>query len=121
MKKLQIDIIGISSASLCLIHCIGFPLLTLLPFGFSHDHTIDAFFACIGIWVVLKIVRSNTSKTIKFILGISIFLIVVSVLIDLLFHIHSFLIYIGGVGMIVGHYLNFKRHKINFQLNSTKA
>lgn len=120
MKKLQIDILGISSASLCLIHCIAFPLITILPFGFSHDHTIDGFFACIGIWIVFKILRSNTSKTIKLILGISILLIVVSVLIDILFHVHSFLIYIGGVGMIVGHYLNYKRHKITFKLNSIK-
>lgn len=105
------DIIGISSATLCLIHCIVFPLLTIIPFGFSDSCIIDALFACIGMFVVSKILMSDASKKVKILLGISIFLIVVSVLMEIAFDVHFGLLYVGGLGMIVGHYLNFKSHR----------
>jgi hypothetical protein len=105
------DILGISSATLCLIHCILFPLFALIPFGFSEDYLVDTFFACIGMLVVSKILMSNATSTVKIILGISVILIVLSVLLEIVFDIHSGLIFVGGIGMIIGHILNFKSHK----------
>jgi hypothetical protein len=61
--------------------------------------------------VVSKVLMSNATITVKYILGIAILIIVVSVVLDLIFHIHTELIVIGGLGMIVGHILNFKNHK----------
>ncbi|SHG54505.1 MerC mercury resistance protein [Flavobacterium micromati] len=105
------DVLGISSATLCLIHCIVFPILTIVPFGFSNSVFIDSLFASIGMLVVSKVLMSNATVTVKYILGIAILVIVVSVVLDLIFHIHTELIVIGGLGMIVGHILNFKNHK----------
>ena len=105
------DILGISTATLCLIHCIIFPLLTLLPFAVFHNEWVDTAFACIGMFVVSKILMSNASLKVKIILGVSILFIVVSVILELLFNFNSYLLYIGGVGMIVGHILNYKNHK----------
>ena len=65
MKKQSIvvlDILGISTASLCLVHCLLFPLLSLIPLGFLDYHWIDIFFAYIGMFVVSKIVMSATSQ-----------------------------------------------------------
>lgn len=105
------DILGISSASLCLFHCIVFPILTIIPFGFSDSAFIDSIFACIGMFVVSKILMSTATKKVKYILIFSIILIITSVIIELLFELHSELILVGGLGMIIGHLINYKNHK----------
>jgi hypothetical protein len=105
------DYIGVSSATLCLIHCLVFPLITMIPIGFSHNHWVDLVFALIGLFAVIKILKTKTSIKLKLLLLISIVLIFSSIFITLFFHHHSFVLYIGGVGMIVGHLLNFKHHK----------
>jgi len=104
------DILGISSATICLVHCLIFPLLTILPLGLSHNPFVDLFFASIGLLAILKIVN-KTSILISAILVISMGLIWISVLTDIILEIHLDLLYIGGVGMIVGHLLNYKLHK----------
>jgi hypothetical protein len=104
------DILGISTATLCLIHCIVFPILTIIPFGFYDNIVIDTLFACIAMLVVSKILMSNATKKVKFILGISIAIIVTSIILEIFFKIHLELISIGGIGMIIGHFLNYKSH-----------
>lgn len=104
------DILGISSATVCLVHCLIFPLLTILPFGLSHNPFIDLFFAVIGLFAVFKIIKKS-DLLISVILIISILLIWISVLADLFLEIHLDLIFIGGFGMIIGHFLNYKSHK----------
>lgn len=114
MKKqslVVLDVLGISSATLCMIHCLLFPLLSIIPLGFSNNHWVDTFFACIGMFVVSKILMSNASLKVKIILGVSILFIVVSVTLEILFNFNSYLLYIGGIGMIIGHSLNYKNHK----------
>jgi hypothetical protein len=113
MKKQSIvvlDILGISSAGLCLIHCLVFPILSIIPFGFSDIHWIDIFFACIGMFVVSKIVMSKTSKKVKFILASSITIIIIGVVLEIIWKINTQMILIGGIGMIIGHLLNYKSH-----------
>lgn len=111
MKKQQIDILGISSASICLIHCMALPVLTALPFAFFDHALVDLFFACIGIFVLVKILRGSASQLVKIILGTSLFLILSSIVLELVFELHTPIIYVGGFGMILGHYLNLKTHK----------
>jgi hypothetical protein len=104
------DILGISSATLCLIHCIVFPLLTIIPFGLSHNAYIDLLFALLGFWAVLRVAKT-ASKSVSIVLVVSIMLILGSVLMDIFYHFHSDLIFIGGFGMVVGHLVNFRKHK----------
>jgi len=113
MKKItspNYDILGISSASVCLVHCLLFPLLTILPFGLNHSPYIDLIFALIGLFAIVKIIK-KTNIIISGVLILSIALILISVLAEILFEIHLDLILIGGVGMIIGHFLNYKSHK----------
>ena len=105
-----LDLIGISSATICLIHCLVFPILTILPLGISGNHWVDLAFACIGMFVVSKIVMSDASRVVKIVLSISITLVIIGVSIDLLYHLETNLVVIGGLLMLVGHYLNFKTH-----------
>lgn len=104
------DILGISSATVCLVHCLVFPLLTILPLGLSHNPFIDLIFAMIGLFAIFKIIKKS-DLMISAILIISMILIWISVLADLFLEIHLNLIFIGGTGMIIGHFLNFKSHK----------
>ncbi|MBS7232891.1 MerC domain-containing protein [Flavobacterium psychroterrae] len=104
------DILGISSATICLVHCLVFPLLTVLPLGLSHNSFIDLLFATMGLFAIFKIIK-KTSILISSILIISMALIWISVLTELFLDIHLDLIFIGGVGMIIGHLFNYKFHK----------
>jgi hypothetical protein len=104
------DILGISSATLCLIHCVVFPLIVVIPLGFSHNPYIDLLFALLGLWAVLRVVKT-ARKSVSIVLIVSITLILGSVLMDVFFNFHSNLIFIGGIGMVVGHLVNFMNHK----------
>lgn len=107
----SLDYIGISSATLCLVHCLVFPLFAIIPLGVSHNHWIDLLFALIGLYAVVKILKTNVQKHIKLILLISISFILLSIIYTIITHKHSVVMYLGGIGMIIGHLLNFKNHK----------
>jgi hypothetical protein len=113
MKKITTrlyDILGISSASICLVHCLIFPLLTILPIGLIHNPFIDLMFATIGLFAIVKILKKST-LLISTLLTLSMALIWISVLTELFLDIHLDLIFIGGIGMIIGHFLNYISHK----------
>lgn len=113
MKKqstIVFDLLGISSATLCLVHCLIFPLLTILPLGFTGNHYLDLFFAFISFCVVLKIIFSTSPLLVKALLSCSIITVILGVVLESLFAINSPLILIGGLGMIIGHLINYKSH-----------
>lgn len=113
MKKIATsfyDILGISSATVCLVHCLVFPLLTILPLGVSHNPFIDLFFAVIGSIAVFKIIKKS-NLLVATILIISMSLIWISVLSEIILDFHLDLIFVGGIGMIIGHLLNYKLHR----------
>lgn len=113
MKKVTTpfyDILGVSSAAICLMHCLIFPLLTILPLGLNHNLVIDLLFASIGVFAIFKIIKKS-SLLVSSILVVSMSLIWISILSEMLFEIHTELIYFGGIGMITGHLLNYKLHK----------
>ncbi|WP_339655376.1 MerC family mercury resistance protein [Flavobacterium frigidarium] len=113
MKKqstIVFDLLGISSATLCLVHCLIFPLLTILPLGFASNHYIDLFFTCISFCVVLKIIFSSSPLLVKVLLSCSIIVVTVGVVLESFFSINTSLILIGGIGMIIGHLINYKSH-----------
>jgi len=113
MKKISTsfyDILGISSATICLVHCLIFPLLTILPLGLSHNPIIDLLFASIGLFAILKIIKKS-ALLVSSILVVSMGLIWISILTELFLEIHLDLIYFGGIGMIIGHLVNYKLHR----------
>ncbi|MDR6458124.1 hypothetical protein J2786_001217 [Chryseobacterium vietnamense] len=111
MKSKILDAVGISAAVLCLIHCIVFPLLLIVPLGISHNPYIDLAFLFIGAVVVYRITKKMENRWLKFLFWISLSLIFISILTDFLFEVHLPLIYIGAAGLITGHIINFKNHK----------
>ena len=113
MKKITTsfyDILGISSATICLVHCLIFPLLTILPLGLNHNPTVDLVFASIGLFAILKITKKS-SLLVSSILIVSMSLIWMSILSEIFLEIHLDLIYFGGTGMIIGHLINYRLHR----------
>jgi hypothetical protein len=113
MKKKYIfglDLLGTSAASSCLMHCLIFPLLSIFPLGYSNNHWIDVFFVCIAMFVVSKILLSNTQKKVKIILAASIIVVIIGVFLEIFWSINTTMLPIGGIGMIVGHLLNYNFH-----------
>ena len=106
-----LDILGISSVTICMAHCLIFPVLSILPFGLKNNSWVDIAFASIGLYVVSIILMSNALKKVKIILGISILIVLISVFLENIFKIDNIFIFIGGIGLITGHYLNYKSHK----------
>ncbi|REC45397.1 MerC domain-containing protein [Chryseobacterium pennipullorum] len=111
MKSKILDAVGISAAILCLIHCIVFPLLLIIPLGISHNPYIDLAFLLIGVIVVFRVTQKMSGGWLKALFWVSIALIFVSVMADLIFETHWPLIYIGAAGLITGHIINYKNHK----------
>lgn len=111
MKTKILDYIGLSAATLCLIHCIAFPLLMIVPLGISHNPLVDLLFLLVGGWVVFRITKDISVIWLKFLFWSSIALIAISVGLDFIFHIHSGSIFIGAAGLIIAHIINFKNHK----------
>ena len=105
-----LDILGISSATICLIHCFVFPLSTIFQFGFIDNPWTDIAFASIGIFVISRILMSNADIKIKLILLFSILIIIVGIILEIIFRKDSWLILVGGTGMIIGHIINLKTH-----------
>jgi hypothetical protein len=92
-----------------IVHCLIFPLLTFIPFGLSHDSRIDLAFALLGLWAVIKNIR-NANLLVIFILLNSMTLIFVTIFMEIYLDIHTDYIFLGGFGMIIGHFLNYKFH-----------
>lgn len=104
------DLLGISSATICLIHCLIFPIITIIPLGISHNPLIDLLFVSIGFFAVVKIIKKS-NLLVSSILILSLTLIFISILIEIVLDVHTYLIFIGGIGMIIGHLLNYRSHK----------
>ncbi len=111
MKSKILDVVGISAAILCLIHCVAFPLLMIVPLGISHNPFIDLAFLVAGAMVVYRILKKTRIKWLKALFAVSLLLISVSVFADMIFEIHLPLIYFGAAGLIAGHLINFNHHK----------
>ncbi|MFP3594904.1 MerC family mercury resistance protein, partial [Chryseobacterium sp. SIMBA_038] len=76
-----------------------------------HNPYVDLAFLVIGALVVFRITRHMANRWLAVLFWASILMISISVFTDLLFEIHLPLIYVGAVGLIAGHIINFKNHK----------
>jgi hypothetical protein len=109
MKNRNINLLGIINASLFLTHCLVLPLFTFIPSRLRQDSLIDFGFALVGLWAIIRIIKNANLLVIVILLN-SITLILLSIFIDLYIDLHTNFIFIGGFGMITGHFLNYKLH-----------
>ncbi len=108
VKKKMLDVLGVSSAALCTIHCLLLPFLALIPFSWRHNHWIDLSLALLGLAVVYQLANKERSNKLLFWLWFSIMLVLGSVIVTIFTTYHSQLIYLGSFGLILGHIINYK-------------
>jgi FtsH-binding integral membrane protein len=60
---------------------------------------------------VFRITKKLESRWLKILFWASIGIIAISIGLDLIFHVHSELIFIGAAGLIIAHIINFRNHK----------
>ncbi|MBT0607365.1 MerC family mercury resistance protein [Aequorivita echinoideorum] len=111
MKERLFDLAGMGAALLCLIHCLLLPLLLIVPFGITDNPYIDMGFLFLGAFPVYRVLSGNATRLVKMTLLISFILIAVSIVVDLIFHMHTGLIYVGAFGLITGHFLNYRSQR----------
>lgn len=109
-KTKNYDLLGVSAALLCLLHCLVLPLLLFIPIGISHNPYIDLLFLLLGVWSVYKTAKNSKSRLFKYLLFTGILLISISVAMDIFLHWHSPLMYIGATALITGHLIHMKAH-----------
>lgn len=109
-KTKNYDLLGVSAALLCLVHCLVLPLLFFIPIGISHNPYIDLLFLLLGAWSVYKTAKNGKSLFLKSLLFTGILLISISVGMDIFLHWHSPLMYIGAGALIAGHVVHMKAH-----------
>ena len=107
ISTIKYDILGLSSASICLLHCLLFPLLTFITLPIEHVY-VDALFALIGMFVFFNILKSKTNIKIKMLLLIGNLVVFTGIFLHMFFNMDSILVVFGGLIMIFGHLINFK-------------
>lgn len=105
----KMDVLGVSAAVLCLIHCLVFPLVFLIPLGSHHNHWIDLVFVLLGLYAVAKVTKNHRFHWISWLLWSGISLVAVSVLLSFWTHTHTPWMYVGVLLLITGHFLHFKK------------
>ena len=105
------DWIGISSASLCVVHCLATPLLVSLSGFFIFWHEFSLLFLAISAYAVYKSARHSTFKPIQFMLWGSIVVLAAAILLEEQYEWAHELSYVASIGLIGGHIWNMYRCK----------
>lgn len=109
------DLLGISSSSLCLLHCLAFPLILSIGYLFNytltgHWHAMDYLFVVLGVAAVWASARKTSFPMLK--LGFWLTILVFSF--SILFHDQwSWMIYVSASAslvLIALHILHWRSH-----------
>ncbi len=111
MKSKSFDVLGVLSASLCVLHCLAFPLLFVFPVPGGHGAWIDLAFLGLSTLAVVRVSRGSTRSFIKYLLLAGLGMTATFVALDIWLHIHTYLNYLGAGTLIVAHLINFRDHK----------
>ena len=108
------DLIGMISSIACIIHCLALPILLSIfaNSGSEHHHTLeflDFFFILIALVAVLFSSRNHHSNSlIRTILWSSFFIFTIGILLRPISHAFDYLGYLGSLGLIVAHGVNYR-------------
>ncbi|TAE00007.1 MAG: MerC domain-containing protein [Bacteroidetes bacterium] len=111
-KLFQSDYIGITASVACLLHCLLSPfLLGALFVAQSETDTLfnlEYVFLVISAFSVWQSTRHQHSKAIQLILWFSLSLLIGSVLLEDYAPFFEYLVYLAGIGLTTGHWLNIR-------------
>lgn len=67
-RSKKADIVGIVGSSLCVIHCLGVPMLTTFGYGISESPWIKYLFILLSFFAIYKSIESKENKKLSFFL-----------------------------------------------------
>lgn len=105
------DALGVFSAGMCMIHCLVFPLFTLLPLEKTHNFWVDAILGGLSIGLAIKAMKKTNLVSVRLLFLVSILLLVFGLVIEGITLQHAQGLFWGGGGLIIAHCIHFKTHK----------
>lgn len=100
------DLVGITSAVLCLIHCLATPILIAVSVSFSWLHGLCYLFLLIGIYVG-HISTKRSPIWLRIIIWSSLFVMFMSIVFEDAFDQSIYLNYVSAAGLVIGHGINY--------------
>ncbi|MBK6977405.1 MAG: MerC domain-containing protein [Cytophagaceae bacterium] len=107
-KGFKSDILGISSASLCVVHCLFTPVLMAILSSFSWWHELSLFFLVISFYSAYETTRHNEFNKFQTIIWLSFILLTTCIIFEEDYNILHEVSYLASFGLIMGHILNIR-------------
>lgn len=111
LKTYYSDVIGISSATLCVIHCLITPILMVLLSQITWWHEFSYFFLLISFFAAYESSKKSITNPYLYLIWVSFFVLLISVIFEEDFSYLHELSYLASAGLIIGHILNIKHCK----------
>ncbi|WP_226390677.1 MerC domain-containing protein [Penaeicola halotolerans] len=115
--KSKADFLGVSSASLCLLHCLAIPIIlssSSLFVSIDHDvwHLLDFIFIGIGLSAIWYASQNSSSQWMKIALWTVFSIFSLSLLTHELLRFSYYISLISSILLIILHIINWKYYRI---------
>lgn len=110
-KGFKSDILGISSASLCVVHCLFTPVLMAILSSFSWWHELSLVFLIISFYSAYETTRHNIFNKYLTLIWLSFILLTICIIFEEDFPALHTVSYLASLGLITGHVLNIRHCK----------
>jgi len=104
------DILGMTSAALCAVHCLAMPILIAVSLTYRWLDGLCYIFLAIGVYAAYRATKCSP-LWLKVIIWGSLVMMLTSILLESVSPISVVLNYIAAAGLITGHYINYRQTK----------
>lgn len=108
LKKNWADKLGITSATLCIIHCLALPVLMTMGVGFLDNPIITLLFVIIAFISIYASSKIKVSHRLTLFLWIAFCGFTLSILLEEKLKLFEYGTYLFSIAIIVGHLLRIK-------------
>ena len=108
MKSYKNDILGLISASFCVVHCAAMPFLLFVLASVEWLPMAAYVFFCASLYAALEATKHSQNPKIIALIWTSLFFLLVSIVFEEDHENLHYLNYAASVGLIVGHIWNIR-------------
>ena len=102
------DILGLSNAALCMVHCMAVPVLVASGAAFIAHPAVELFFVGLAAWAVWSATRHSSNKPLQGVLWTLLVLFSIGLLLEDLHPLMEWLSMGASLSMVVAHALNLR-------------
>lgn len=111
MKKQWADKLGITSAILCIIHCLTLPSLMIMGFGFLSHPIVTVLFVSVSFISIFTISKEKVGRRLITFFWFASFGLVISMVLEGQLQIFAYTSYLFSLAIIVGHVVHMRYHE----------